>query len=99
MAAVDIGHDVQIEILHSALAGGTAVGLDYEHPRGDSRRCVGFVYFDTPQVRRVFTPDEGRMWSVKQEAPLTLWPSLLCQACGHHGWIRDGRWVPAGGEG
>lgn len=97
MATVDIGHGVQIEIVHSTLAGGTAVGLDYEHPTGDSRKCVGFIYFDTPQVRRVFTPGDGRMWTVEQEVPLTLSPSLLCRACGHHGYIRDGRWVPAEG--
>lgn len=27
--------------------------------------------------------------------PLTLTPSLLCDTCGLHGFIRDGRWVPA----
>lgn len=26
---------------------------------------------------------------------LTLVPSILCRTCGHHGWIRDGRWVDA----
>ena len=26
--------------------------------------------------------------------PLTVAPSLLC-ACGDHGFIRDGKWVPA----
>lgn len=26
---------------------------------------------------------------------LTLMPSMLCQRCGLHGWIRDGRWEPA----
>lgn len=26
---------------------------------------------------------------------LTLTPSILCRNCGNHGWIRDGRWVPA----
>jgi len=24
--------------------------------------------------------------------PLTLEPSIICQQCGLHGWIRDGRW-------
>ena len=98
MAIVDIGHDVQIEIIRSALAGGEAVGLDYTHP-GKTQRCAGFLYFDTPKVREVFDPVESGMWQVEQRDPLTLSPSLLCRACGHHGWIRDGRWVPAGGEG
>jgi hypothetical protein len=26
---------------------------------------------------------------------LTLSPSIACGECGHHGWIRDGKWVPA----
>lgn len=26
--------------------------------------------------------------------PLTISPSLLCR-CGDHGWLRDGRWIPA----
>lgn len=29
------------------------------------------------------------------EDPLTVMPSLLCSTCQHHGWIRDGQWVPA----
>lgn len=96
MSPVDIGHGVEIDLVHSTLAGGTVVGLDYTHPTGDGRRCAGFIYFDTPRVRQVFEPSAGRMWQVEQEMPLTLSPSLLCRACGHHGWIRDGNWVPAG---
>jgi hypothetical protein len=97
MGTVDIGHDVQIEVLHSALAGGAAVGLDYTHPGKEGRRCAGFIYFDTPAVRETFEPSPNIMWTVEQQEPLTLSPSLLCKACGHHGFIRDGRWVPAGG--
>lgn len=26
---------------------------------------------------------------------LTLTPSILHHSCGFHGWVRDGRWVPA----
>jgi hypothetical protein len=29
------------------------------------------------------------------EDPLHIEPSLLCEFCGDHGFIRDGRWVPA----
>lgn len=97
MSTIDIGHGVQIEILRSSLAGGAVVGLDYTHP-GKDRPCAGFLYFDTPKVREVFEPSPGAMWTVEQDEPLTLSPSLLCRACGHHGWIRDGRWVPAGSE-
>jgi hypothetical protein len=34
-------------------------------------------------------------WDVLSVKPLTLAPSLLCRVCQHHGFIRDGRWVPA----
>lgn len=34
-------------------------------------------------------------WELLQREPLTLGGSLLCRACGRHGFIRDGRWVPA----
>jgi hypothetical protein len=45
-------------------------------------------------------PDDGTHWTVEAgEAGtwegLTLSPSVLCRRCGHHGWIRDGRWVDA----
>lgn len=26
---------------------------------------------------------------------LTVDPSILCDDCGLHGWVRDGQWVPA----
>ena len=36
------------------------------------------------------------VWDVIQEEPLTLSPSVQCQGhAHHHGFIRDGKWVPA----
>ncbi len=32
-------------------------------------------------------------WEIEQAEPLTISPSLYCRACGHHGFIRDGRWL------
>lgn len=29
------------------------------------------------------------------KATLTIDPSILCEDCGMHGWVRDGRWVTA----
>ena len=57
--------------------------------------CGGAVLFDRPQVRENWPGRE--LWTVEQEDPLTLSPSLACACpgCGHHGWIREGRWVPA----
>jgi len=56
--------------------------------------CQSMVWFDLPGYDEVFGP--GRpVWQVLSWEPLTLSPSLLCQLCGDHGFVRDGRWVPA----
>ena len=34
-------------------------------------------------------------WIVQQTDPLTVVPSILCGYCGTHGFITDGKWVPA----
>jgi hypothetical protein len=69
-------------------------GVIEEHDRPDGAgRCVSSVLFDLPGIREAFP---GRhVWQVPSLNPLTLTPSLLCTACGHHGYIRNGRWVPA----
>lgn len=54
--------------------------------------CEGAIAFDGP-VQRQLEPSRP-MWTVESWEPLTLSPSLLC-ACGDHGYIREGRWVPA----
>jgi len=62
------------------------------HARGDGTRCEGFVTFDSEISRRI-APDRAK-WTVESWEPLTITPSLACH-CGDHGWIRDGRWIPA----
>jgi hypothetical protein len=39
----------------------------------------------------------GKPWTVVQERPLTLSPSIRCVVPTHemHGFIRDGVWIPA----
>jgi len=39
--------------------------------------------------------DAMRGWHVISKEPLTLHPSLACNQCGHHGWVQNGKWVPA----
>jgi hypothetical protein len=36
-----------------------------------------------------------RNHDIDQTDPLTLSPSLLWPCCNTHGWIREGRWIPA----
>jgi len=53
--------------------------------------CYSGVTFHGPVQERIAPEDS--MWTVESLDPLTLSPSLLCRACGDHGFIRAGRWV------
>lgn len=52
------------------------------------RACVG-------SVNRPGHGHGNAEWDVLSENPLTLSPSLLCRTCGNHGFVREGKWVPA----
>ena len=68
-------------------------GAQVAHPRPDGQPCMSGITFDLPELAGAF---DGRpKWQVVSLAPLHVEPSLLCRACGDHGWIRDGRWVRA----
>lgn len=72
-------------------------GLLIKHATPDGNPCVGSVAFDTEEIRaineKIMTRKQA-LWQVESWAPLTLSPSILC-SCGDHGYVRDGRWVPA----
>lgn len=69
-------------------------GVAVDHPRPDGTPCIGSAAaFDNP-VSRQIEPDR-QYWTVESLDPLTISPSLLCQLCGDHGFIRQGRWIPA----
>lgn len=89
---MDLGHGVLIEWM--AWADHDRVGFIETHNRPDGLgRCSGSVMFDLPGVREAFPNDP--VWSVESLDPLTLAPSIRCRTCGHHGFVRQGRWVPA----
>ena len=69
-------------------------GITVYHKAPDGSECASAVVFDG-EVQRKLEPDGRHRWAVVQEDPLTLSPSLLCMRCGDHGFIRDGKWVPA----
>lgn len=46
------------------------------------------------RLARGLPGEEPPVWAVVQEQPLTLSPSVSAP-CGCHGFIHDGKWVPA----
>ncbi|MFF3891405.1 hypothetical protein [Streptomyces sp. NPDC001914] len=59
-------------------------------------RCAALA--DVPEERTVHGPwraaGTGAHTLVTRE-PLHLEPSLLWKCCGTHGFVRDGKWIPA----
>lgn len=84
----DIGHGVLMERVITE--DGRWVGIFEEHA-GNGGRCLGAAMFDVED--NPFS--SGPKWRVESWDPLTLSPSLLCRICGNHGFIREGKWVPA----
>lgn len=68
-------------------------GATIYHPnlKQPGTECIAGVTFNIPEMNLA----PGASWNVESLEPLTLSPSLLCTVCGDHGFIRDGRWVPA----
>lgn len=89
---LDLGHGVTLQF--TSWGNYDRVGYIEDHPRPDGTpRIGGGGLFDLPGVREAFP---GRdVWQVESWEPLTLSPSLLCSACGHHGFVRNGQWIPA----
>lgn len=65
------------------------------HFKQDGSECMGSIHF-TGDVQRKIEPAHPS-WTVDSWEPLTISPSVLCRAegCGDHGFIREGKWVPA----
>ncbi len=82
----DIGHGVQVQ---KRYIDGVLAGVAYDHPRPDGTVCRGYI----PVKDSEGWPESG--WDLHSDTPLTVSPSLLCRVCNHHGFIQDGRWVPA----
>jgi hypothetical protein len=73
------------------------IGLIEHHPKpspdAPGLYCGGYVAWKasgSAQPRHELVAG-----GIGDEEHLTISPSVLCRACGHHGFIRDGRWVPA----
>lgn len=80
-----------------------AFGLIEHHPPGPdapdgARMCGGYIAWRQP----VSPPGQSLAANHQlvsggpgDEASLTVAPSLACRSCPSHGFIRDGRWIPA----
>lgn len=69
-------------------------GAIVDHAKPIGGECEGgFVTFDSAPAPVL--ADGRPTWHIESWEPLTMSPSLLCSACGDHGFIREGRWVPA----
>lgn len=87
---IDLGHDTSYRRVSDR--GGRWVGIIERHPCGDDM-MYGTVPFNTWAAREAYPT--GPNWQLLSRDPLTLQPSLACDRCAHHGWIRDGQWQPA----
>ena len=68
-------------------------GAIIDHLKPDGSACSGAITFDG-EVQRQLDPDRPR-WTVDSWDPPTFSPSVLCRLCGDHGFVREGKWVPA----
>jgi len=67
-------------------------GIDYFHQNKEGNECSGWIPFNGSSWGNRFG---NKGWDVQSLHPLTISPSLLCRACGDHGFIRNGKWVRA----
>lgn len=90
----DIGHEHVVKTYQRKDV--EAAGLFIVHPSAGQNHipagepCAGSTPFDLP----VNHEDGHAVWQLHSLDPLHIEPSVLC-SCGDHGFIRDGRWVPA----
>lgn len=102
--AVDLGHDhwyawVQwapdrdLNPQHDGIPDEPRAGVSVGHLTPEGEPCESYASMRTPVTERI--DPEAPKWDLIQVEPLTLSPSLLCRLCGDHGFVREGKWVPA----
>lgn len=83
-------------IIFSEYEGEKRVGANVKHPPVEGR-CSGdgWISFAGRSWANSFDERTIPTWKIESEDPITLSPSILCRACGDHGFVRDGKWVRA----
>ena len=69
--------------------------LLHRHPGKDGCECVSHINLKGSTWNAEFQGHDIGGWDVLSWEPLTLSPSLLCRLCADHGFIHEGKWVPA----
>jgi len=91
MTAEPIEVGAGIRLTETACAHGR-YGYLFEHYRPDlAPEFDGMCAHEVPTCSQ----HEHPFWTVEIDDPLTLSPSLLLVDEGLHGFIREGKWVPA----
>ena len=87
----DIGHGVTACEFHHEPEGQLHIAYRHlcKHNADDPTEHLAFAAVPVSDL------GSGRDWKLEQLEPLTISPSLLCMSCQHHGFIREGKWVPA----
>jgi hypothetical protein len=81
-------------LLWTEYEGDAHAGANVSHLTKSGERCNGFITIEGSTWHKAF---DGKTdaWKMESLEPLTLSPSILCRACGDHGFIRGGKWVRA----
>lgn len=85
------GHQIIFATYDGEVAGGNVMHAPVEGKCGGN----GWVSFEGRKWHNGFNAGTTPGWKVESDNPLTLSPSILCRACGDHGFIRNGKWERA----
>ena len=82
---LDADHAIQFRTLKGATEPTGALFI-HRDKRSPGHWCIGGFVWDSPTEPN---------WQLVSMEPLHVEPSILCHSCGDHGFIRDGKWIPA----
>jgi hypothetical protein len=85
----DFGHDHYASLL---IFDGKDRGVSMLHPGQNGEICGATAFWDVSHYKPGTEPE---VWTLNSLDPLDISPSLLCLICQDHGFIKQGRWIPA----
>jgi len=71
---------------------GTPIGVGVLHATPTGEFCGASALWDVSMYAPEHRPP---CWTLNSLEPVDVSPSLLCLRCGDHGFVKQGRWVPA----